>query len=524
MYRIVMAAVRRSAYILLLASVAATTFALADTAWAAGAQNGAANSQSQSEAAAAKAAAAKAARTRAKTLAGLSEDVRQIRKEQEATAAKRESDFRHKLAEQQALVRKAVARSNAAKARANALRKQFAANQKRIDDLSKLLTQHKGDLGQLFGVVRVVASKAAQNLRGSLLSTQFEPQPGQEKRSQFLERLAQSKSLPSIEKLQRLWYELTREMVGQGKVVRYRTNVLQLDEGKPTGSAKPTEVTRIGPFTAVSGNSYLGYLSTVESLTQLSGVLPSQFRNTAYHFTHTPPGAGYVPAVVDVYRGGLLGRYLSRPGWLQRIQLGQAVGYLIIAIGIIGVLLALYQYIYLIKARRAVRAQLADLSKPKLDNSLGRLLLTVRGDNSKRPERAEIAALRLHEAVQQEVPKLERFQGVLRLIISAGPLLGLVGTVTGMIITFHAIVASGGGDPTVMANGIGHAMIATVLGLGVAIPLLFINMGLTAFSGTITQVLDEYSNSLLAEQMKGGKAHTASALLGGEGDPYRASR
>jgi biopolymer transport protein ExbB len=118
----------------------------------------------------------------------------------------------------------------------------------------------------------------------------------------------------------------------------------------------------------------------------------------------------------------------------------------------------------------------------------------------------ELAELRISEAVLREVPRLERFQGFLRLAVAAGPLLGLVGTVIGMIITFRAIVASGSSDPKLMAHGIGQAMIATVLGLGIAIPLLFINSGLAALSHGVTQILDEQSHSLLAENSSEGKS------------------
>ncbi|HET8551317.1 MAG TPA: MotA/TolQ/ExbB proton channel family protein [Gammaproteobacteria bacterium] len=506
---------RRNARALLVAGIASIAVGLSGTAWA--------QQNSASDAAKAKAAAAAAARKRAKTLAELSAEVRQIRKEQAATAAQRLHDAKQKLAHEQALVRKAVARRDAANARADALQKQLKENNAQIDSLSKLLTQRQGDLGELFGVVRVASSKAAKELRNSLLSTQFQPKPGEEERSKFLLRMAQAKSLPSIKKLERMWFEILRETIGEGKVVRYRTDVLQLDNGQPTGTAVPTDVVRVGPFTVVNNDEYLGYLSTVKSLTELDGSMPGSFRDIAHDLTHTPPGPGYVPAVVDVTRGGLFHRYLQRPSWLERIQLGQMVGYIIIAVGIIGVLLALYQVLYLLKTRRGVRAQLKNPAEPKLDNPLGRLLATYLEDK-KAAESADVAALHLHEAIQQEVPKLERFQWFLRLAVAAGPLLGLIGTVTGMIITFYAIVASGGGDPTVMATGIGHAMIATVLGLSIAIPLLFINTGLAAFSGSITQTLDEFGNSLLAEQMKGSAGSAAGALLGGEGDPHRASR
>ena len=121
------------------------------------------------------------------------------------------------------------------------------------------------------------------------------------------------------------------------------------------------------------------------------------------------------------------------------------------------------------------------------------------GNTASNPEVAELV---MSEAVLREMPRLLRFQAFVRLCIAAGPLLGLVGTVVGMIITFHAITATGSSDPKLMAQGIGQAMIATVLGLGIAIPLLFINFGLTALSNGVTQVLDEQAQAVLADELK----------------------
>ena len=142
---------------------------------------------------------------------------------------------------------------------------------------------------------------------------------------------------------------------------------------------------------------------------------------------------------------------MERPNPVERVQEGEVVGYVIIAVGILGVLLALFQAVYLIVTRLAVSAQLRNLNAPKANNPLGRVLLAFRGDG-KRIESAELAELRISEAVLREVPKLERFQSFLRLAVAAGPLLGLIGTVIGMIITFKAIVASGSSDPRLMAT------------------------------------------------------------------------
>ena len=209
---------------------------------------------------------------------------------------------------------------------------------------------------------------------------------------------------------------------------------------------------------------------------------------------------GHVKALVDPSRGPLLGMVSERPNLVERVQHGEVVGYVIVLVGLIGALNAIGQYIYLFITRASVAAQLRNLSNPSKNNPLGRVLLAFRGDG-KEPSSAEVAELRLSEAVLREVPKLQRFQSFLRLLVAAGPLLGLVGTVIGMIITFHAITSSGSSDPKLMAHGIGQAMIATVLGLGIAIPLLFMNQGLTALSNGITQILDEQSQALLADQL-----------------------
>ena len=202
---------------------------------------------------------------------------------------------------------------------------------------------------------------------------------------------------------------------------------------------------------------------------------------------------------MDPSRGVLLGLYVERPTLLERIELGEAVGYVIIAVGVAAVVVFLYQLIHLIRTRVAVARQLKNLDQPARDNPLGRVLLAFKGDPDRIEQNFEVVELRISEAVLHEVPRLERFQAFLRLSVAAGPLLGLIGTVVGMIITFQSITEAGSSDPKLMATGIGQAMIATVLGLGIAIPLLFANALLNSLSRTVVQILDEQSTGILAE-------------------------
>lgn len=426
----------------------------------------------------------------------LNNAVRQLREEEARINAERQARFtrERQAAEQRAA--EAQRRAAAANTRSQQLDARWEANAQAILDAEQRLRQNEGNLGELFGVTRQVAGDVASGFEQSMLSALEPPlADGAEGRTAFMRRLAAARALPSYEELERLWYELQREIVNSGKVQKGVFPVAPRDF--PAGERVPTEVVTIGPFVAVADGEYLGYLPSGPTLAYLTQVMPPRLRSLAQDVQAAPPG-GYVDAAVDPARGALLSLYLARPGILDRIESGEEVGYLIIVVGIIGLLVSLFQYGYLIVAAAKIRGQLKRMGEPRPNNALGRIILAVRGrpDLERDPE---LVQLLISDAVLREVPALERFQAFLRLVIAAGPLLGLVGTVIGMIITFKAITAAGSGDPTLMARGIGQAMIATVLGLGVAIPLLFINAGLSARSRRIGQTLDEQGFQLLAE-------------------------
>jgi biopolymer transport protein ExbB len=435
----------------------------------------------------------------------LRQAVTRQRDQERQLAQEREQRFRAEMQRMERQAQEATTRRNNAEARSNALDRQWNDNERRIAETQALLTEREGNLGELFGVTRQVAGDAANQLQQSLVSTQYAAEADGEERADFMRRLAAARALPSIVELERLWYEIVREMADSAKVAKFKAPVAPLDDpSTPDDESKmPVEmdVVRVGPFTASSNGVYLGYLPSERKLTHLEGELVGEFQELGRNLQAASPDAGYQRAVVDPASGALLSLYVVRPSPLQRVEEGEAVAWVIIAVGVIGVLLAVFQAIYLVITRLAVSAQLKNLSDPRPNNPLGRVILAFRGDG-KRIQNAELAELRISEAVLREVPRLERFQAFLRLAVAAGPLLGLIGTVIGMIITFRAIVASGTSDPRLMAEGIGQAMIATVLGLGIAIPLLFINAGLAALSRSVTQVLDEQSQSMLAENVR----------------------
>lgn len=425
----------------------------------------------------------------AKTLDELLEQTRTAREQERKENADRERQFQANRDQQAALLAQAEAQRKAAEAQSQQLSAQYDAFDKEINNLDTLLKERAGNLGELFGVTRQVAGDTATVLSQSMISAQFPD------REEFLRTLAGSKELPGSPQLERLWFEMQREMTESGRVARIHTKVVEAG-----GTTQQADVVRVGPFIAMSGGRFLMYLPGQKTLAVLSRQPPSQLTRAAAELQDAK--SGYVRAPVDPSRGVLLGLYVERPNVWERIQRGQFVGYVIITVGVIGALAAIYQFFYLLMVRRGVKRQLANIEQPSTHNPLGRVLAAFKGDASRIEEDAEVAELRISEAVLREVPRLERFQAFLRLAVAAGPLLGLIGTVIGMIITFQSITESGSSDPKLMAAGIGQAMIATVLGLGIAIPLLFINTGLAAMSRQIVQILDEQSTGLLAESIE----------------------
>ncbi len=414
-----------------------------------------------------------------------------------AVAAERAAKYTAaSAAQQEQMLKEALAARASAEAASRTALEKYNANELKLVDLNKRMKEELASLGlgEVFGLARQVAGDSATLLQQSMTTAQIAVD-GKDDRVTALRTLAEADAAPGAEALKRLWTELLREMTLAAQVTKFKAKV-----GQPNGGQTEQEVVRVGAFTASSGADYLSFIPELKTFVRLSRQPPTDLRDLAS--TLARADSGYVPAAVDPARGALLALYVERPNWMERIHRGGEVTYVIIAVGLLGVALWAVQFLYLVVVRFGVWSQLRDLNKLSKMNPLGRVLLAFKGDAERIEQDAEIAELRISEAVLREVPKLERFQAFLRLSVAAGPLLGLIGTVIGMIVTFQAITESGSSDPKLMANGIGQAMIATVAGLGIAIPLLFGNSILATLSRGVVQILDEQSTGLLAASLE----------------------
>jgi biopolymer transport protein ExbB len=433
------------------------------------------------------------------TLDELLQETRTVREAENQLLQTRIDQFNSaSQADRDRMMREATAMRDERAATAKTLSDTYSANEIQVNQLNTQLRDKANELkiGELFGVSRQVATDVATILQQSMISAQIRPNSGEVDRNTFLRRFAESKTVPLNSELERLWLEIQREMTESAKVARFTTDIIQ-----PNGSRLNSQVVRIGPFTAIAGDKYLGYLPALQALNVLPRQPSGELIDSAERLGNA--SSGYMPTVVDHTRGVLLAMYVERPNLIERINAGDVVvAYTILVVGSAGALAFIFQLFYLILVRIKFGRQMRHLDTPTRDNPLGRVLLAFKGDPKKIEEDAEIAELRISEAVLHEVPKLERFQALLRLTVAAGPLLGLVGTVFGMILTFQSITETGSSDPKLMAHGIGTAMIATLLGLGIAIPLLFANALLNSLSRGMVQILDERSAGLLAESIE----------------------
>ncbi|WP_165773274.1 MotA/TolQ/ExbB proton channel family protein [Zooshikella ganghwensis] len=413
----------------------------------------------------------------------LLQQILQQQQQQQTINKQREARFLKEKAQQAKLLAEAKAALAKAQTENEKLQQTFDEQAETLITLKRTLKQRSGHLGELFGQVRQLANDVQTTLQQSLITAQYPERIAQ------LRSLSETKQLPTTQELRQLWYELQREMTASGEIVSFSAPVIR------TGGQSETEqVTRVGSFNVVTNQGYLRYVPegplqllasqpSASTLDRLNGWL--QAKTTV------------APLTIDPTQGDVLNILQQQPTWIERWQQGGVVGMIIGALGVIGMLLGIGRLLQLMFIQRNVKQQLSQPKVPQQNNPLGRVLAVYQQQQARNLEQLELC---LDEAIMHEVPKLERWQGTVKLLAGVAPLMGLLGTVTGMIVTFQTITLFGTGDPKLMAAGISQALITTVLGLIAAIPLLFLHTAISSRSKALIQVLDKQAAGLLAQQ------------------------
>lgn len=369
------------------------------------------------------------------------------------------------------------------KQRTNQLKNTFDKNEESLGALEEELRKRMGNLGEMFGVVRQVSQDVASIRENSLLANELGP------RSEILDQLSESKALPSIPELEKLWYEMQLHMTKQGESKQYETTYLNAKGQKVSAS-----VAHVGPFIAFNNEGFLNYDVQTQMLIAL-GKQPSEAGLIDAFLTSDND---FSEMVIDPTRGTLLSLNSQSPSVLDRIQQGGLIGYIILILATCGFIYALFLLAQRLSMQAKMNAQLTTPDEADTDNPLGRVLKVYENEVSAKD--LETLEMKLDEAVLKELPELEKGLSIVKLLAAVAPLLGLLGTVTGMIATFQSITLFGTGDPKLMAGGISQALITTVLGLVAAIPLLFMHNILSGRSKEMIQVLDQQAAGIIAEQ------------------------
>ncbi len=404
----------------------------------------------------------------------------------------REARFRSSRDRQTQLLREAEAERDREEARSKKLEVIFEKNQEIIVVKREQLLEALGSLTELFGHMTSAAGDLRNNVETSPVSIQYPDRT--DFLDELIDKISASDKLPNVREIERLWFELQREMTETGKVVSFDAEVIE-----PNGERETYRVVRVGSFNAVDESGrYLAYDGVKQKLEALARQPSGPFNGWAEDLADSD-GSELVSFGIDPTGptgGSFLASLIDAPTLGERWRQGGIIGYLISIVGLFALWLAIHRLYTLSRIGQRVDRQL-ESSDASDENPLGRVLGIYEANPGMDVESLE---LKLSEAILKERPALERGHNLLKIIAAVAPLMGLLGTVTGMILTFQGIVIFGAGDPKAMAGGISQALVTTVLGLTVAIPTVLFHTLVSGRSTRILRLLEERATGLVAER------------------------
>jgi biopolymer transport protein ExbB len=422
----------------------------------------------------------------AQTLEELARKVSEAAQTEAQINQEREARFLSERNNQRQLLEEARQELAAENARSDRLRNEYDENERALADLETTLAERMGNLGELFGVVRQASGDVQATLEDSMVTAQM---PG---RTQFLSDLAQRRELPTVPELEQLWSVMVNEIAQSGQVVKFNAPV-----ETTSGVEEEMQVVRVGVFNAVSDGLFLDWDTSKsrENLIELARQPAGRFEEMAVNLQSAGPDE-VVPMAVDFTRGQILRAVVQSKTPLERVKEdGGPVGYVILGVGAFGLLLCLWKTFSLFTTGSKISRQMKS-DTPNKSNPLGRVL-AVYADN---PEiDIETLELKLDESILRETAPIETGLSFIKVLYVVAPLLGLLGTVVGMIATFQMITLFGTGDPRMMAGGISTALVTTVLGLVVAIPLTLLHSFLQGKAKALVQILEEQAAGIIAK-------------------------
>ena len=380
--------------------------------------------------------------------------------------------FITRVEERTTLLNDAKAKLNNEQNRNKRLESAFENNEKILADLEEKLQIKIGVLGELFGVARQYAGELAAANENSVIFYEYP------ERQKILKELAIVK-VHNLSELENLWLAYFDEIAAGGEIKTINANVTN-----PKGKNINTDITRYGLFNMVYEDKYLKPVSSLNAFQMLPRQPESRYTKSLRKHSKAD---SYTNVAIDPTRGFLLSLYLDKPSWFERIAQGKLVGFIIIIIGLVGLIFSSYKIYLLRNYENAISDK---------NNSIDSDLKEVIEDASSIGSKENL----VDEFIINYSKKIEWGNNWVKFTAAVAPLLGLLGTVIGMIETFQAITLFGTGDPKQMAGGISQALITTMLGLIVAAPLLGFYTYLSEKASSLIQIIEEKASYILGKE------------------------
>ena len=385
---------------------------------------------------------------------------------------KRLNSFITKVSDRQALLDDAKTKLANEIDRNINLEASFEQNEKTLAELEEKLEIKVGVLGELFGVTRQYAGELLAASENSVVFYEFPNRP------EVLKDIGQEK-VHNLDQLENLWISYFDEIVAGSEIKNFEATITA-----PNGENIVGEVTRYGLFSASYDGKFVKPVSSLNSFQLLAKQPENTFTKTLLKHKRADE---YTNVSIDPTRGFLLSLYLDKANWFERIAQGKSIGFVIIFIGFIGLAFSIFK---ITKLREYSNEVLND----KTDNIPSKMESLIK-DGASRESKENI----IDEFIINYSSKIEWGNNWVKFFAAVAPLLGLLGTVIGMIETFQAITLFGTGDPKQMAGGISQALVTTMLGLIVAAPLLGMYTYLSEKTESIVQVLEEKASYILSK-------------------------
>ncbi|MCY4321667.1 MAG: MotA/TolQ/ExbB proton channel family protein [Bdellovibrionaceae bacterium] len=420
-----------------------------------------------------------------KSLEALLKEIKKDQVESRPELKKREARFLKARNQQKALLKSALSELNKEENILKSLQSEFEKQDEELSQLEEKLALTMGALGELFGVVKQSAGETKALFENSIVSAEYE------NRSDFMKKISAKKNLPNISDLEMLWFLIQQEMTESGKVSRFKQEVI-----KANGKTETQDIIRIGSFNLISQGKYLNYDSETQKVIELVRQPDRRFLSLAKKLQKAKKDI--YAFGIDPSRGSLLSLLIQTPNFFERISQGGIIGYFILFLLLFGLFLSIKKYLKLQSQEQLLNNQINSKEILK-NNPLGEIIQIF---TKYKEDSQDSLELKMEEAIVQKTSLLKKGLSTIKLLASIAPLLGLLGTVTGMIATFQSITLFGTGDPKLMAGGISQALVTTALGLVVAIPLVFIHNFLSSKANTLIKVYEEQSLGLLSRMYK----------------------